>query len=66
MQRDDRARFLVAWEKEEVAWPFPDERFAMVTRAQKKIVDIYSIDRLRHQALGIFKQARSLRLEAIA
>jgi glycosyltransferase involved in cell wall biosynthesis len=37
----------------------PAERFAQVTRAQKRLVAEYSIERLRNQVLSIFAQARS-------
>ena len=39
----------------------PVERFAQVRRAQKKLTDEYSIERLRDQVLDVFAQARSRR-----
>jgi glycosyltransferase involved in cell wall biosynthesis len=38
----------------------PHERFLQVTRAQKKMIEEYSIDRLRAQVLDVFGKARSL------
>jgi hypothetical protein len=39
----------------------PAERFAQVCRAQKKLADEYSTERLRLQVLDVFAQARSRR-----
>ena len=39
----------------------PAERFAQVRRAQKKLADEYSTERLRVQVLDVFAQARSRR-----